>query len=112
MPSDRAGRSLLVGQGLRFAASGGEVALVYIATTTLLAEVLGVPFEVSLAIGFTLAIADKTPNAPIEGGGKNGHGDKHVLVVQEGTCTLYELYKAKRKGDGWTAAASRLTEPR
>ena len=57
MPSDRAGRSLLVGQGLRFAASGGAVALVYIATTTLLAEVLGVPFEVSLAIGFSLAIA-------------------------------------------------------
>ena len=42
-------------------------------------------------------------NAPIEGGGKNGHGDKHVLVVQEGACTLYEMYKAHRKGGGWTA---------
>jgi hypothetical protein len=45
-------------------------------------------------------------NAPIEGGGKNGHGDKHVLVVQEGSCTLYELYKAHYKGAaGWTAAS-------
>jgi hypothetical protein len=44
-------------------------------------------------------------NAPIEGGGKNGHGDKHVLVVQEGSCMLYELYKAHRKGEGWTAAS-------
>jgi hypothetical protein len=44
-------------------------------------------------------------NAPIEGGGKKGHGDKHVLVVQEGSCIDYELYKAKRKGDGWVAAS-------
>jgi hypothetical protein len=44
-------------------------------------------------------------NAPIEGGGKNGHGDKHVLVVQEGSCMLYELYKAHHKGAGWTAAS-------
>ncbi len=44
--------------------------------------------------------------APIEGGGKNGHGDKHVLVLQEGSsCMLYELYKAKPKGEGWTAAS-------
>jgi hypothetical protein len=45
------------------------------------------------------------PNAPIEGGGKKGHGDKHVLVVQEGTCKLYELYDAHRKGAGWAAAS-------
>ncbi|MGH2864815.1 MAG: hypothetical protein ACRDJX_06145 [Solirubrobacteraceae bacterium] len=45
------------------------------------------------------------PNAPIEGGGKKGHGDKHVLVVQEGTCKLYELYHARRKGPGWSAAS-------
>jgi hypothetical protein len=44
-------------------------------------------------------------DAPIEGGGKNGHGDKHVLVLQEGSCMLYELYKAHLKGQEWTAAA-------
>jgi len=26
-----------------------------------------------------------------------------VLVVQEGSCMLYELYKASRKGEGWKA---------
>jgi hypothetical protein len=47
------------------------------------------------------------PDAPIEGGGKNGHGDKHVLVVQEGSCTDYELYLAHRnkKTGGWSAAS-------
>jgi hypothetical protein len=45
------------------------------------------------------------PGAPIEGGGKNGHGDKHVLVLQEGSCTLYELYKAHAKGQEWKAVA-------
>ena len=45
------------------------------------------------------------PEAPIEGGGKKGRGDKHVLVLQEGSCMLYELYKAKEKGEGWTAAS-------
>ena len=46
------------------------------------------------------------PTAPIEGGGKNGHGDRHVLVAQEGSCTLYELYLAhrRRKGKSWTAS--------
>jgi hypothetical protein len=41
--------------------------------------------------------------APIEGGGKHGRGDKHVLVAQEGTCKLYELYKARHRGAGWSA---------
>lgn len=44
-------------------------------------------------------------NAPIEGGGRKGHGDKHVLVVQEGSCMLYELYDAHRRGAGWAAAS-------
>jgi putative flippase GtrA len=57
MPSERAARARLVRQGLRFAASGGAVALVYIATTTVLAELIRIPFEVALAIGFSLAIA-------------------------------------------------------
>jgi hypothetical protein len=45
------------------------------------------------------------PNAPIEGGGSNGEGDKHVLVLQEGSCKLYELYDASRDGRGWAAAS-------
>jgi hypothetical protein len=51
-------------------------------------------------------------DAPIEGGGKNGHGDKHVLVLQEGSCTLYELYKAHLKGQQWKAAAGAVFDLR
>jgi putative flippase GtrA len=45
------------GQGFRFVLVGGIVAGIYAGTTTFLAEVVGVPFEVALAIGFALAIA-------------------------------------------------------
>jgi len=47
----------VLGQGVRFGLSGGTVALVYLATTTLLAEVAGMPFQAALAIGFCVAIA-------------------------------------------------------
>jgi hypothetical protein len=43
-------------------------------------------------------------NAPVEGGAHSS-GDKHVLVLQEGTCMLYELYNAKRRGAGWRAGS-------
>lgn len=46
----------LPGQGLRFAIAGGTVALVYLATTLLLAEGLGAPFQVALAVGFTFGL--------------------------------------------------------
>jgi putative flippase GtrA len=46
----------LRGQGFRFMLVGGLVAGVYVGTTTFLAEVVGLPFEVSLAIGFALAL--------------------------------------------------------
>jgi hypothetical protein len=44
-------------------------------------------------------------DAAIEGGGRRGKGDKHVLVLQEGSCIDYELYKAARnsRGAGWKA---------
>jgi putative flippase GtrA len=43
-------------QGLRFVITGGLVALVYVSITTILAELVGLPFETSLAIGFIVAI--------------------------------------------------------
>jgi putative flippase GtrA len=52
-----ASRSGLLLQGARFALAGGIVSLVYLATTTLLADVAGLPFQAALAIGFSLAIA-------------------------------------------------------
>lgn len=52
----RGPESGLLGQGVRFVLSGGTVALVYLATTTILAEVLGTPFQLALAIGFSLGL--------------------------------------------------------
>jgi len=46
----------VVGQGLRFAIAGATVALWYLLATTILADVLGVPFQLSLAIGFISAL--------------------------------------------------------
>jgi hypothetical protein len=42
-------------------------------------------------------------NAPVEGAGEEG--DRHVLVLQEGICKLYELYNASRSGTGWDAGS-------
>jgi hypothetical protein len=42
--------------------------------------------------------------APVEGG-NHSDGDRHVLVVDRSSCTLYELYRAffKRGGAHWNA---------
>jgi hypothetical protein len=37
-------------------------------------------------------------DARVEGG-----SDRHVLVVQQGTCKLFELFGAQRSGQGWNA---------
>lgn len=41
-------------------------------------------------------------NASVEGGA-NATGDRHVLVLQQGACKLFELYRAFRTGSGWSA---------
>ncbi len=41
-------------------------------------------------------------DAPVEGGGAS-RGDRHVLVVREGSCELFELFVARRSGGGWSA---------
>jgi putative flippase GtrA len=46
----------LLGQGVRFIAVGCATAVVYLLSTTLLAIVAGLPFELALAIGFCLTI--------------------------------------------------------
>ena len=53
LASPEAGR---VGQGVRFAIAGSVVMVVYVATTTLLAQVFGVPFQVALVTGYTLGL--------------------------------------------------------
>ncbi len=78
----------------------------------------GIPYEVvgpeqpKVPVKFTAYKSESDPgpypvppDAAIEGGGPKGRGDKHVLVVQEGSCMDYELYKASRnkRTGGWNA---------
>jgi hypothetical protein len=78
----------------------------------------GIPYAVvpasqpKVAIHFT-AYGDQSdpgpypipPGAPVEGGAGSS-GDRHVLVVQSGTCKLYEMYSAYPNADGsWNAAS-------
>jgi hypothetical protein len=43
-------------------------------------------------------------NAPVEGAPATG-GDRHVIVLQQGTCRLFELYRAFWRGNRWDAAS-------
>ena len=44
-------------------------------------------------------------NAPIEGGSQSS-GDRHVLLVQQGSCKLYEMYASYPQADGsWQAGS-------
>jgi putative flippase GtrA len=48
----RSPHSGLLGQVLRFGLAGGSVALLYLTVTTVLSQVLGLPFQLALVIGF------------------------------------------------------------
>jgi hypothetical protein len=51
-------------------------------------------------------------NAPIEGGPAST-GDRHVIVIDKGTCKLYELYSAYRNRNGsWRAYAGAVFDLR
>ena len=79
---------------------------------------IGIPFVGVLAdqplvpVLFTEAGAESDPgpypippDAPIEGGSCSD-GDRHVIVVQAESCTLYELYAAYPQPDGsWQASS-------
>lgn len=70
----------------------------------------GIPFTVveqtqpKVAVSFFYADeSDPGPypipaNAPVEQG-----GDRHVLVLQKGTCQLYEMFAANYRNPGWQA---------
>jgi hypothetical protein len=49
------------------------------------------------------------PNAQIEGG-RRSTGDRHVLVLQRGTCRLYEMWSAypHNHGKRWTAGSGAI----
>ncbi len=76
---------------------------------------IGIPYVVvpgdQARVGVSFLYADESDpgpypipaNAPIEGG-PDADGDRHVLVVDSDTCTLYELFNAFPEDDGsWTA---------
>ncbi len=46
-------------------------------------------------------------DAPVEAG-----GDAHVLVVDTGNCTLYEMYDAEYNGKGWDAGSGAVFDLR
>lgn len=47
-------------------------------------------------------------NAPIEGG-KDSTGDRHVLIVRQGDCKLFELYRAFPNANGsWKAYGAKF----
>ncbi|HEY2387919.1 MAG TPA: endo alpha-1,4 polygalactosaminidase [Candidatus Binatia bacterium] len=78
----------------------------------------GIPFTVVPAVQppvpITFKFGDESdpgpypvpPDAPIEGGAK-AKGDRHVLLVQAGTCALFEMFDArpKRHGTRWGAGS-------
>jgi hypothetical protein len=77
---------------------------------------IGVPFvrvsqgQLPVSIFFTEYGEESDPgpypvptNAPIEGG-PDSNGDRHVLVVDDGNCILYEMYHAYPRANGdWEA---------
>lgn len=49
------------------------------------------------------------PDAPVEGGLCPEDGDRHVLVLTQGTCQLYELFNATAlPGGGWSASSGAI----
>jgi hypothetical protein len=75
----------------------------------------GIPFKIvpstqpKVAIHYTAYGDESDPgpfpipgNAPVEGGAASD-GDRHVLVLQQGTCHLYELGRAFWTGSSWNA---------
>ncbi len=73
------------------------------------------PHQAKLPVRFYLSPRSSDPgpypiplSVPIQGESSPNDavsGDDHVLVLQSGTCKLYELYKARRAGGGWEAGS-------
>lgn len=48
------------------------------------------------------------PSNPLIEGGPNSSGDRHILIIERGTCMLYELYNAYPSGGGWQAGSGAI----
>jgi hypothetical protein len=81
---------------------------------------IGIPYivvdsdQAPVAINFTAYGDESDPgpmpvpaSAPIEGYPNPGSGDRHVLVLDNSNCWLYELYSSYPQSDGsWNAASA------
>jgi hypothetical protein len=47
-------------------------------------------------------------DVPIEGDPHPGNGDRHALIIDRATCTLYELYALQRCDGGWLAGSGAI----
>jgi len=81
---------------------------------------IGIPYitvagnQSKVAVAFDYATeSDPGPypvptNAPIEGGA-DGDGDRHIIMLDQDTCLLYELFYAYPQADGsWTAGSGAI----
>lgn len=82
---------------------------------------IGIPYQIEAAtqamvpVKFTEYGSESDPgpmpipaNALIEGYPAPGNGDRHVLVLDQGNCWLYELYYAGMKNGVWYAGSAAI----
>jgi hypothetical protein len=80
---------------------------------------IGIPYltvgsqQTPVSINFTAYGDESDPGpmpipltAPIEGYPNPGNGDRHVLVLDNNNCWLYELYSASPASAGWNAGSA------
>jgi len=80
---------------------------------------IGIPYLIvggqqpPVTVNFTAFGSESDPGpmpipvtAPIEGYPNPGTGDRHVLVLDNSTCFLYELYSATVSGNSWNAGSA------
>jgi hypothetical protein len=76
----------------------------------------GIPWQIVPAaqatVPMTFSYADQSdpgpypfPASALVEGGSNSGGDMHVLVVQQGSCELYETWSSTYAGPGWNAGS-------
>jgi len=81
---------------------------------------IGIPYNIvgaqqpGVSVSFTYAGESDAgpypipPNPDIEGGSA-GTGDRHILILQKDSCTLYELFNARYlSGSGWHAGSGAI----
>ncbi|HTN78930.1 MAG TPA: hypothetical protein VMK16_04575 [Acidimicrobiales bacterium] len=84
---------------------GGPIGIPYVVVDSHTAEV---PVDFDYADESDPGPYPIPANPPIEGGPQSD-GDRHVLIVDKGSCTLYELFAASPQDDGsWHAGSGAI----